>query len=98
MVDSIGFGLRQIVAVVGRWLWRGSTIIIIRGRNRIVGMVLVGEVNFGFLSSDFTSFFVVGSGGFFRRVKSAQPNPHAFPGVPNLGSPFAPGSLPDSSV
>ena len=61
-------------------------------------VVLVGEIDFGFLAADFSGFFVVGSGGFFGGVEGAKPDTNSFTWIANLRGPFAPGPLPDPSV
>ena len=60
--------------------------------------ILVGEVNLGFLSSDFPSFPVVGSGGFLGGVEGAEPNSNPFSRVANLRRPFPPRTLPYAPV
>lgn len=86
--DEIGVGGNDVVGGGGGGCGRGW------GSEADV----FGEVEFGLVASESEGGLVVGSGGGFRRVESAEPNSDGLKWVPNLRRPFSPRPLPHSSV
>lgn len=68
-------------------------------RRLIVAMLdFFGEVEFGFCAFELEGCFVVSKGRILCGVEGAEPDSGCFLGVADFGRPFAPWSLPHSSV
>lgn len=61
-------------------------------------VLLLWEIDFSFLPSYPARLLIVCLGGLLGRVEGAEPNANAFSGVSDLGRPFPPRTLADSSV
>lgn len=79
---------------------RVIVILVLGGGSEVADLVLVfiGEINFGFLSTDLPGLSIVGAGRFLGSVEGTEPDANSFPRIAYLGGPFTPRALPNPSV